>query len=54
MSLIKYTCQLVRRHMELTFKLNKTESETDELNWLDYKLKLVKRAQRRSWKENVS
>lgn len=49
MSLIKYTCQLVQRHMELNFKLHKTQSEEDELNWLNYKIKLVRRAQMRSY-----
>lgn len=47
MSLIKYTCQLIQRHMTLTFQMHKTEAEDDELVWLDYKLRLVQRAQRR-------
>lgn len=49
MSLIKYTCQLIQRHMTLTFQMHKTEDEKDELVWLDYKLRLVQRAQRRSY-----
>lgn len=49
MSLIKYTCQLIQRHMTLTFQMHKTEDEKDELVWLDYKIRLVKRAQRRSY-----
>lgn len=49
MTEIQYTCQLIQRHMTLSMKLHKTEDDAQELNWLDYKLRLIRRAHRRRY-----
>lgn len=47
MTLIQYSCQLVQQHTTLKMKRDKTQKENEELDWLGYKLQLVRNAQRR-------
>ncbi|MFL2076414.1 hypothetical protein [Marinilactibacillus psychrotolerans] len=47
MTTIKYVCGLINRHMQLSMLRNKNASETSELEWLSYKLKRVREAQRK-------
>lgn len=47
MTMMKYVCELIQRHMTLLLKVNKTQADIDEIDWLKYKLRLVKKAQRK-------
>lgn len=47
MTTIKYVCGLINRHMALSVNRNRSTNETNELEWLSYKLKRVRKAQRK-------
>lgn len=47
MTTIKYVCGLMQRHMSLVMKRYKSQEDIDEIHWLKYKLRLVRKAQRK-------
>ncbi|WP_171034346.1 hypothetical protein [Marinilactibacillus psychrotolerans] len=47
MTLMEYVCGLINRHMQLSRLRTRSVAETNELEWLSYKLKRVKNAQRK-------